>query len=925
MHRRQYFVRALFAATVVASAPAATAATHTVTSTGDQVDVAAGNGVCLTAAGTCTLRAALQEIAPLVGPHTIRFAIPTAGVATINIGSTLPTVSRTTLIDGFSQTTSASGNSNPVVLGAGGTVGTDGLSLPTVAGPEIEIRDNAAVATGLNVTASGVEIRGISIHGFGSTTANGDIVTTGAALTGISIHDNVIGSGPTAIALPATATHQTAGGGIVVNGPDTGTIANNIVAFAGQNAIRLFGASAGWTITGNELRDNGRTAGTTNGVAIEAAGTTGNTVRGNLIVGNGGAGVDVQIGPNTLVNNTIAGNGVFAPIVASTESPGVRVLGTGSVIDRNRIEANYGAGVLMVSAATQANRITRNAMQANGTIVNRLGVAATNQIGIDLLASTVTTAPGNTRGVAPFVTLNDAGDADAGANTLLNFPVITTALLSSTTLTVSGFARPGAVIELFAAAPDASGFGEGATYLTTVVEGSGADTDAATGTYTAPINGLNQGTDTTERFTFTIPRAALPAVGPATSLTATATSGGATSEFSGIAPVTVVPATADVAIAKTGAPNPARLGQTITYVLAVTNTGPDPAPDVVVTDTLPPGLTFVAAASSQGGCAAGVTCTLGTVNTGGTVLVTITATATAVGTPTNVATVASSAADPDATNNTAAITTTVTADAVTPGPAAGTPDLAVALDTSRAVVTPTAELTTFTAIVTNQGTGAAPDATVTLTISRGRVAALATTSACRTATAGTTTRLTCAAGNLGPGESSSVAVVVQARTARVVRARVDATTSAPQSGAGFDAADSARTAPLGRLRVSLAHPLRIRTRQLVPVAIVVRNPTALTARGITVLLAPPVGLPTRPATIKGLMATQPPIGRTQAFALGDIPPGGTRVVSTLMYSGTIVTPRRLAAAAIATGGVAGNQTTSRLRVVRGLPQVVVTG
>src|SRR4030095_7947743 len=87
---------------------------------------------------------------------------------------------------------------------------------------------------------------------------------------------------------------------------------------------------------------------------------------------------------------------------------------------------------------------------------------------------------------------------------------------------------------------DPSGFGEGLTYLTTLTEGSACDLNATTGTYgPAAINGVAQGTDTTNRFAF---RMAIPAsVSIGTVLTSTATLGGQTSEFGGNVTVTSGP------------------------------------------------------------------------------------------------------------------------------------------------------------------------------------------------------------------------------------------------------------------------------------------------------------------------------------------------------------------------------------------------
>jgi uncharacterized repeat protein (TIGR01451 family) len=75
-----------------------------------------------------------------------------------------------------------------------------------------------------------------------------------------------------------------------------------------------------------------------------------------------------------------------------------------------------------------------------------------------------------------------------------------------------------------------------------------------------------------------------------------------------------ITSSADLAITKSGSPNPVKQGQTITYTLGVTNNGPSNATGVTVTDTLPTKVTFVSATPSQGSCsqAAGiVTCALG--------------------------------------------------------------------------------------------------------------------------------------------------------------------------------------------------------------------------------------------------------------------------------------------------------------------------
>ena len=63
---------------------------------------------------------------------------------------------------------------------------------------------------------------------------------------------------------------------------------------------------------------------------------------------------------------------------------------------------------------------------------------------------------------------------------------------------------------------------------------------------------------------------------------------------------TTVLAAADVSVALTASPNPVLLGSDLTYTIAVSNLGPDPASDVTVTLPLVSGVTFVSAGSSTG-------------------------------------------------------------------------------------------------------------------------------------------------------------------------------------------------------------------------------------------------------------------------------------------------------------------------------------
>jgi uncharacterized repeat protein (TIGR01451 family) len=457
----------------------------------------------------------------------------TSGVARIVVLSTLPAFNAgSTRVDGALQTANV-GNTNPGVLGAGGTAGVDGLAVATVAGPEVEVVDGANLAIGFDVQAGSTALAAIAISGFGNAAdsdANAD-VRVGSAAAGSTIAGCVIGTSARTFTDPGAAARS---GGDHVRGLSVSgvSVSNSLVGFGAGNGIALVNASS-WTIIGNELRDNGQVSAVSDGLVIATGGAA--TVRGNLVAGNGGCGVDLRssAGSNTLENNTVSGNGVAANVGA--ETPGIRLGGASNVIDRNVVNGNYGAGVIGVPTLS-TNRITRNSIYANGTVANRAGTPPTNQIGIDLLASGQSEA----QGTPPFVTKNDSGDGDAGANGLLNFPVLSALVVGGGTMTITGWARPGATIELFVADRDPSGFGEGRTYLTTLVEGSALDLDATTGPYSPPVNGLDQGSDNTSRFRFTV---ATPATMPASGwVTATATLANATSEFSGCVAIASTPA-----------------------------------------------------------------------------------------------------------------------------------------------------------------------------------------------------------------------------------------------------------------------------------------------------------------------------------------------------------------------------------------------
>jgi uncharacterized repeat protein (TIGR01451 family) len=121
---------------------------------------------------------------------------------------------------------------------------------------------------------------------------------------------------------------------------------------------------------------------------------------------------------------------------------------------------------------------------------------------------------------------------------------------------------------------------------------------------------------------------------------------------------------ADVAITKTGTPNPVTEGTPLTYTLVVTNNGPASATNVTVTDTLPSVLTYLSSTTTQGSCSeAGgtVTCLLGTMANAGTATITILTLPGQPGVVANTATVTADQTDPNPANNSSTWSETITA------------------------------------------------------------------------------------------------------------------------------------------------------------------------------------------------------------------------------------------------------------------------
>lgn len=119
-------------------------------------------------------------------------------------------------------------------------------------------------------------------------------------------------------------------------------------------------------------------------------------------------------------------------------------------------------------------------------------------------------------------------------------------------------------------------------------------------------------------------------------------------------------AAADLQVTKTAGAASILLGASVRFTVTVTNLGPNIGSTLIVTDTLPAGLTYLSHTTSAGTYSAATGLwTLGSLAVGASQTLILTASGNSVGTWTNTATVASDNSDPLTANNTASAGVTV--------------------------------------------------------------------------------------------------------------------------------------------------------------------------------------------------------------------------------------------------------------------------
>jgi CSLREA domain-containing protein len=299
--RRAFAIAVILTASLTVFAQPALAATFAVTSSGDASDAAPGNATCATAAGQCTLRAAVEEASALSGGDTI-----TVPGLTIALGAELRITSTLEVIGAGAAATIVKGGSGRVFYVNGGPVT---LRRMTVQG---------------GGAAGGVQIGG------------GLYVDTGSA---VNIQDARI----------ADNRAFTGGGGLFVRAGAQMTVLRT--AIEDNDAVGAFGGgiwNSGKLFVRESLvasNDSNRTGGIFNatGSILNLRSTTvsGNTVHSPL-AGTGGL---MNVGFAFLNNVTITGNTGIGNNVGSFLGGGLASPAGATTVMKNSILAgNNGVG-----------------------------------------------------------------------------------------------------------------------------------------------------------------------------------------------------------------------------------------------------------------------------------------------------------------------------------------------------------------------------------------------------------------------------------------------------------------------------------------------------------------------------------------------------------------------------------------------------
>jgi hypothetical protein len=330
MRPKLLLVVALVGAVAIAGpVPNAFAATFSANSTADEPDSRPGDGLCLTAAGNCTFRAAVQETNALGGLHTV--ALLGGATYTLTRAGAGDDAAATGDLDIRSNVTITASGGRAVVRGAtgwsdrvlhilsGASVELNGLDIqngrPAASGGGIRIDFDGILALA-NSTVTGNTASG---SGGGIFNSGGTLTLTNSTVSGNSGGPGGLGGGISNLGT-LTLTNSTVSGnshaGDVGGIANAGTLTltnstvseNSTLGTAGGLLNEGLITPAQATLTNSTVSDN--SSGINGGGIVNNSSTltlTNSTVSGNSASGYGG-GIRNAFGTVTLTNTTVSAN-----------------------------------------------------------------------------------------------------------------------------------------------------------------------------------------------------------------------------------------------------------------------------------------------------------------------------------------------------------------------------------------------------------------------------------------------------------------------------------------------------------------------------------------------------------------------------------------------------------------------------------------
>lgn len=443
---------------------------YTVNVTSDESDASAGDGICETTnVGECTLRAAIEEANAYVGSDTIEFEIPGSGVHTITPNTQLPAITDMVVIDGYSQS-GASANTADMPEPMNGTI------LIELNGANIgDTNQQAALA----LISDDITVKGLSIFGFSvpkSDLSSVNLVTVGSRSKIQGCYIGVRADGFT------VGPDQRDSVGIMSNGTDAliggeqaadrnvffsqSTVLQSSGIFVNTGSAQVYGnyiglAADGVTDLSPEPADPLQLAppynlgiNSVNDASTQIGGTS--QLRQNIISGN-----EVNVALSSNANeDRVQGNKIGTDYAGNIDPAITNGYGVVSTISDNNLVGgiNAGEGNLIAGNSGAAVGVADVVSDSDGSPIGgaeRMAVLGNqiyrNQVydfqsygnanlGIDLFRYRINlTLSGFEIMGLPNLgpTPNDAGDADSGANSYINRPILKTAQQIGNQLTIT--------------------------------------------------------------------------------------------------------------------------------------------------------------------------------------------------------------------------------------------------------------------------------------------------------------------------------------------------------------------------------------------------------------------------------------------------------------------------------------------------------